>query len=81
MRRASTWSREPKGEFPALSAVSAVSLTSLFSRSNQRRPGRKERVAPKSVDWIKRKKDKHRRLGKEVKNDSKYSGRRRPSAF
>jgi len=33
----------------------------------------------KSADWIKRKKEKHRRRGKEVKRDSKYTGRRRKS--
>jgi 18S rRNA (guanine1575-N7)-methyltransferase len=66
-----------KGE----SSVFLAALVTSPRSSQQRRPGRKERVAPKSVDWIKKKKEKHRRLGKEVKNDSKYSGRRRPTAF
>ena len=32
-------------------------------------------------EWINRKKEKHRRQGKDVKLDSKYTGRKRPRAF
>jgi len=32
-------------------------------------------------DWIKRKKERMRKQGKEVKSDSKFSGRKRPRAF
>jgi len=39
------------------------------------------RPAPKSVEWIMSKKDKYRKLGKEVKTDSKYSGRKRAGGF
>lgn len=47
----------------------------------QKRKSKKQRLAPKSIEWIKQKKDKHRRLGKEVKNDSKYTGRKRSAGF
>ena len=39
------------------------------------------RAPAKSVDWIKNKKEKYRRLGKEVKSDSKYTGRKRADGF
>ena len=43
--------------------------------------GKKQRPAVKSVEWIMNKKDKNRRLGKAVKSDSKFSGRKRSSGF
>lgn len=35
----------------------------------------------KSRDWVKDKKERRRRQGKEVRTDSKFTGRRRPTAF
>jgi 18S rRNA (guanine1575-N7)-methyltransferase len=35
----------------------------------------------KDRDWILRKKDRMKRQGKQVKADSKYSGRKRASGF
>jgi 18S rRNA (guanine1575-N7)-methyltransferase len=43
--------------------------------------GKPQRPAIKSVDWIKNKKEQRRKHGKEVKADSKFSGRRRPAPF
>ena len=40
-----------------------------------------DRSAFKSKDWIIKKKERARLQGKTVKNDSKYTGRRRPGAF
>lgn len=34
-----------------------------------------------SKDWIVAKKERRRRQGKEVREDSKYTGRRRPAKF
>jgi hypothetical protein len=53
----------------------------LVSVRSTKRKGKNQRAAAKSVDWIKAKKEKYRRLGKDVKTDSKYTGRRRPHAF
>jgi 18S rRNA (guanine1575-N7)-methyltransferase len=35
----------------------------------------------KSVDWVVKKKERMRKQGKAVKTDSKFTGRKRPSAF
>lgn len=50
-------------------------------RKPKKRKEKKGRPKVKSIEWIKHKKERNRRLGKEVKNDSKFTGRRRPSAF
>ena len=47
----------------------------------KRKEKKPARAPVKSLDWIKTKKEKHRRLGKEVKNDSKYTGRKRSAGF
>ncbi|RYH10020.1 hypothetical protein EON65_39760 [archaeon] len=47
----------------------------------RRKKEKKGRPKVKSVEWIKHKKERSRRLGKEVKTDSKFTGRRRPSGF
>jgi 18S rRNA (guanine1575-N7)-methyltransferase len=55
----------------------------LGSRSRtyvkRRRKGEQARPNVKSADWIKRKKDQQRKRGKEVRRDSKYTGRKRRS--
>lgn len=40
-----------------------------------------DKPSVKSVDWIMQKKDRRRKQGKEVKSDSKYSGRKRHAGF
>ncbi|KAJ1405518.1 S-adenosyl-L-methionine-dependent methyltransferase [Ochromonadaceae sp. CCMP2298] len=50
-------------------------------RSVVRRSCKPQRLAPKSAEWIKQKKDQHRKAGKEVKTDSKFSGRKRAPGF
>lgn len=51
------------------------------ARLPKRRKETAGRPKVKSVDWIKHKKEKGRRLGKQIKSDSKFTGRRRPKAF
>ncbi len=58
------------------STVSVVSGTN----SNERR-GKKTRLVKHSKEWVLQKKDSRRRKGMEVKADSKFSGRRRPTKF
>jgi hypothetical protein len=66
--------------FRFASFIVLLDFVLLFNRSTKRK-GKNQRAAAKSVDWIKSKKEKYRRLGKDVKTDSKYTGRRRPHAF
>lgn len=40
-----------------------------------------QRAAPKSTEWIVKKKEQRRKQGKETKSDSKFTGRRRPAGF
>jgi|EP00161_Ancyromonas_sigmoides_P008569 18S rRNA (guanine1575-N7)-methyltransferase len=48
----------------------------------KRKPMRKtDRVSVKSRDWIQAKKDRQRKQGKDVKSDSKYTGRKRGPHF
>jgi 18S rRNA (guanine1575-N7)-methyltransferase len=61
--------------------VDVVGRANVNQLKKQRREKKPSRPSVKSTDWIKAKKDKHRRQGKEVKTDSKFSGRRRPAAF
>jgi len=51
-----------------------------FKKNNKRLSG-KERSIFKSKDWILNKKDRQRKQGKEVRSDSKYTGRKRPTSF
>jgi len=50
------------------------------SGKNKKR-NRRETVAIKSKEWVMGKKDRQRKQGKEVKNDSKFSGRKRKGKF
>jgi len=54
---------------------------SVVGRKKHGKGKREERVSVKSKEWILHKKDRQRRQGKEVKPDTKYTGRRRPTAF
>lgn len=49
--------------------------------SGKRAHGRSDRPAKKSRQWIQAKKETQRRQGKEVRPDSKYSGRKRSGKF
>ena len=59
----------------------AVSFEGRRKQKNRGRRGRKQRVAPKSRDWILNKKDRQRRQGKKVRRDTKFSGRKRRDKF
>ena len=59
----------------------AVSFEGRRKQSNTRRRGRKQRVAPKSRDWVLSKKDRQRRQGKQVRRDTKFSRRKRRDKF
>lgn len=59
--------------------------TGVIYSGNKKKPekrarkGKKGQRAPiKSRDWVQKKKERQRKQGKEVKNDSKYTARRRP---
>ena len=62
------------------STVDVIARANPLAMAKKRRE-KKERPMVKSLDWVKTKKEKHRRLGKEVKNDSKYTARKRSSGF
>jgi len=50
-------------------------------RVRERKQGMKVRTTAKTRDWVLAKKEKQRNKGKKVKNDSRYTARRRPKAF
>lgn len=50
-------------------------------KGKQRRGKNGGRLAPKSRGWILKKKERQRAQGKDVRRDSKYTGRRRPDRF
>ncbi|KDO22709.1 hypothetical protein SPRG_11023 [Saprolegnia parasitica CBS 223.65] len=50
-------------------------------REKNKKARRGNRDMPKNRDWVMAKKDRYRKQGKEVKNDSKFTARRRPSGF
>ena len=54
-----------------------VSVVSRSSKQERRR----EKKGVKDKDWIMQKKEKQRKQGREVKNDSKYTGRKRKIQF
>ncbi|KAF2076790.1 hypothetical protein CYY_001916 [Polysphondylium violaceum] len=51
------------------------------NRRRDRRKGGKATIVKKSKDWIKGKKERQRKQGKEVKSDSKFTGRKRGPRF
>ena len=52
------------------------------SNSNQRKSGKKSgKTLCKSKSWILNKKDRYRKQGREIKKDSKFTGRKRPVRF
>ena len=57
---------------------SAAPFAHERNRSKKKRGGRE---SVKAKDWIMAKKTRQRKQGKEVKRDSKFTGRRRPGAF
>eukprot|EP00742_Colponemidia_sp_Colp-10_P003228 GILJ01003438.1.p1 GENE.GILJ01003438.1~~GILJ01003438.1.p1 ORF type:complete len:295 (-),score=30.53 GILJ01003438.1:280-1113(-) len=62
-------------------ALTDEDQVSVSNRKHERhhRGGKRKNI--KSKDWIQDKKERQRRQGKEVRNDSKYTGRRRKGAF
>eukprot|EP00164_Ancoracysta_twista_P006108 GFYU01008437.1.p1 GENE.GFYU01008437.1~~GFYU01008437.1.p1 ORF type:complete len:283 (-),score=93.82 GFYU01008437.1:356-1204(-) len=50
-------------------------------QARRRRKGRREGPYKKSKEWIANKKDRQRKQGKDVKSDSKFSGRQRKPKF
>eukprot|EP01099_Mayorella_cantabrigiensis_P007798 TRINITY_DN7068_c0_g1_i1.p1 TRINITY_DN7068_c0_g1~~TRINITY_DN7068_c0_g1_i1.p1 ORF type:complete len:299 (-),score=76.18 TRINITY_DN7068_c0_g1_i1:91-948(-) len=51
-------------------------------KTERRKKGKAgERAPVKSRDWVMKKKERQRKQGREVKNDSKYTARRRPTPF
>jgi len=60
-------------------ADNTVSFTSNRERNNNR--FNKGKPSKKSKEWIQKKKDRKRRQGKDVRADSKYSGRKRKVQF
>jgi len=52
-----------------------------FSGRRERSKVPRGKSIKKSKDWVKEKKDRRRRQGKEVRPDSKYTGRKRKSTF
>lgn len=60
--------------------ASEVAVENRRKLQKQRR-GNRESIRGKDKDWVLAKKDRYRKQGKTVKNDSKFSARRRPAAF
>jgi 18S rRNA (guanine1575-N7)-methyltransferase len=58
-----------------------VSFESKRGKGKRPKHGHKKRAAPKSRDWILDKKDRQRRQGKQVRRNTKYSGRKRKDKF
>lgn len=73
------------GTFDALAAASGnVSVLGRERDEKTRRMtknGRKALRKKHSVEWVRHKKEQMRARGKAVKNDSKYTGRKRPTPF
>ena len=70
----------PKG----LGANGGSTEVGYAARETQGKPVRRRktnRVAIKSKDWVTAKKERQRKQGKEIKRDSKFTGRRRPTPF
>lgn len=59
----------------------AVKVLSREAHGQKRREKGKRKVAFKSHEWIMQKKARHQKMGKEVKTDSKYTGRKRKGGF
>lgn len=53
----------------------------VVGRQSKKERRGKVRPAAKSLDWIIQKKERRRKQGREVKSDSKYTGRKRSSGF
>lgn len=70
--------------FDAAAAAAATNVGVLGRERNQKNSLRANGKAKKklhSVEWIRAKKERQRAKGKTVKNDSKYTGRKRPTPF
>lgn len=63
------------------SSRSGVEVVGRHREQSSRKSGKTERALPKSKEWIVKKKETQRSHGKEVKSDSKYTARKRPTKF
>ena len=50
---------------------------SNFKKRAETKNGKRNKSGHRTKDWVQKKKDRQRRQGKEVREDSKYSGRKR----
>uniref|UniRef100_A0A0G4H443 Methyltransferase type 11 domain-containing protein n=1 Tax=Chromera velia CCMP2878 TaxID=1169474 RepID=A0A0G4H443_9ALVE len=66
---------------PEDEAREATARSSGRERERVNRKAAKAASKVKGKDWVIQKKERHRRQGKVVKTDSKYTGRRRPARF
>ena len=64
-----------------LNCSKASSSLNLIFISSNRKKGKKTKQGIKSVEWIVQKKERRRKQGKEVKSDSKFTGRKRAGGF
>ena len=64
-----------------LNCSKASSSLNLIFISSNRRKGKKTKQGIKSVEWIVQKKERRRKQDKEVKSDSKFTGRKRAGGF
>jgi len=62
-------------------ASDSVEYGSRREREKDRKKSKKHRPKVGTKEWVVNKKDRQRRQGKEVRPDSKYTGRRRPTPF
>jgi len=72
---AEAMSTMPQGKTGEESDEEEEQISNFKKRSEIKKEKRSK--SDKGKDWIQKKKDRQRRQGKEVREDSKYSGRRR----
>lgn len=65
----------------AMGALNGERGVDIVARATSRRERGTTKPAVKSRDWIAKKKERMKRQGKEVKNDSKFTGRKRSAGF
>lgn len=77
------WAGSPPGGFQlpqGLGEEETTQETIQYSNARESSNSRKSKRPPvKSREWIRNKKDSQRKKGKDVRPDSKYTGRKRPS--
>jgi len=71
----------PKGIEDMEGEEEKVDVMGKKSGKKYSKPGSHDKMGFKSKDWIKKKKERARIQGKEVRPDTKYTGRKRPISF